>query len=49
MQQSLSYAIVAWGHSSGAGDILRAERRAIRIMACLELNEDCKERFIIIL
>lgn len=41
----ISYAIIAWGHSSGAQGVFRLQRRAVRIVACLGYRDDCREAF----
>lgn len=41
----ISYAILAWGHSSGVRRLFALQRRAVRIMARLGYRDDCREAF----
>lgn len=41
----ISYAIIVWGHSSGAKRIFGLQRRAVRVVACLPYRADCKRAF----
>lgn len=42
----LSYAIVAWGNSSGAKRVFALQRRAVRIIGGLGYREECRGAFI---
>lgn len=42
----ISYAILAWGHSAAAGDIFKSQRRAIRVLADLDYQANCRSSFI---
>lgn len=42
----LSYALLVWGHSTGAQRVFAMQRRAIRIIAGLGYRDDCKRAFI---
>lgn len=41
----LSYATLAWGHSSGMTRLFRIQRKAVRIIAGLPFREDCRQQF----
>ena len=42
----IAYAIIVWGHSSGAKRVFGLQRRAVRILAGLCYREDCRRAFI---
>lgn len=41
----MSYAIMAWGHSSHAARVFRLQRRIIRLMAGIGYRDDCRNAF----
>ena len=42
----LSYAILAWGHSTHADRVFGLQRKAVRLISGLGFRDDCKEAFI---
>lgn len=42
----ISYAILAWGHSSGASRLFAVQRKAVRLLAKLGYRDDCREAFV---
>lgn len=43
---SLSYAILAWGHSSHASRAFKLQRRVIRVLKALPFDADCRHAFV---
>lgn len=46
IHSNLSYAILAWGHSTHASKIFALQRKIIRIICGLGFRDDCKNKFI---
>lgn len=45
-ESHLSYAVLAWGHSTIRHRLFRLQRRAIRTMAGLEYRDSCRQAFV---
>lgn len=46
LHSHIGYALLIWGHASGAQRVFSMQRRAIRIVAGLGYRDDCKQAFI---
>lgn len=46
LEPHLTYAILTWGHSSVRHHIFAQQRKAIRVVAGLKYQDDCREAFI---
>lgn len=44
-QSHLSYALMAWGHSSHLQSVFKLRRRAVRVVAGLRYRADCRDAF----
>lgn len=46
LHSHISYAILIWGHCTGAADVFRVQRRAVRVIANLSYRDNCRDVFV---
>lgn len=46
IHSNISYAVLAWGHSAGAGRIFAMQRRAVRVLAGLGYRDCCRRAYV---